>query len=201
MNDKFRNKYRIQTTRMKNWDYGWNGFYYVTICTKHRELFFGKICNGKMELSEIGTIANKYWLEIPKHFPFVKLESFIVMPNHIHGIIIIDKNDDGRGIVETQDFASQKPTIQTIETQNFASLPKNKFGPQSKNLASIIRGFKIGVTRNAKQINPDFSWQARFYDHIIRNEKSFITISEYIISNPQKWENDNYYENNIRENI
>jgi len=85
--DKFQNKYRIQTTRLKNWDYGWNASYFVTICTVNRECYFGEIMDGKMHFSEIGAKANEYWLEIPKHFPFVKLDVHVVMPNHVHGII------------------------------------------------------------------------------------------------------------------
>ena len=90
---KYNNKYRIETTRLKNWDYGWNGAYFITICTKNRIHYFGEIKNQKMQLSGIGKMAEKYWHEIPAHFPFVKLDAFIVMPNHIHGIIIIDKTN------------------------------------------------------------------------------------------------------------
>lgn len=181
---KFNNKYRIESTRLKNWDYGSNGLYFVTICVKNRELLFGNVRNGKMKLSEIGTLAEKYWLEIPQHFPFVKLHDHVIMPNHVHGIIQIDKPDNN---------------ISNVETQNFASLPcgkpklqKNQFGPQSKNLASIIRGFKIGVTKNARKINPYFAWQSRFHDHIIRNEKSFRNISNYIQNNPKNWKTDTF---------
>ena len=184
--EKYKNKYRIPSTRLQNWDYGWNGAYFITICTHNREHYFGEIVNKKMELSEIGIAAEKYWYEIPQHFPFVKLGAFVVMPNHIHGIIIIDKNDDN-DITDTDT---------TVETQNFASLsspPKNKFGPQSKNLASIIRGYKIGVTKFAKQINPQWKWQSRYYDHIIRNDKSYKNISEYIVNNPVNWRDDKFY--------
>ncbi len=169
MTEKYKNKYRIASARLQNWDYGSNAAYFITICTHNREHFFGEIENNKMKLSEIGEMANKYWYEIPEHFPFVKLDAFIVMPNHIHGIIIIDKP--------------------------VPPLPrKNKFGTQSQNLASIIRGYKIGVTKNAKKINPLWQWQSRFYDHIIRNEKSFINIRNYIIENPLKWDNDKFYD-------
>jgi len=130
-----------------------------------------------MQLSEIGDMTNKYCLEIPQHFPFVELDVFAVMPNHVHGIIIINKPNNERD----------------VKTQNFASLQSksgNKFGPQSKNLASIIRGFKIGVTKNARKIYPDFVWQTRFHDHIIRNDESFHRIQQYILSNPQNWTKD-----------
>jgi REP element-mobilizing transposase RayT len=97
---KFKNKYRSETTRLQKWNYGWNAAYFVTICTKNRIHFFGNIINGENNLSEIGEMANKYWLEIPNHFPFVKLGAFVIMPNHVHGIVIIDKkNNDGCGVV------------------------------------------------------------------------------------------------------
>ncbi|MDA0196105.1 MAG: hypothetical protein O2887_14185 [Bacteroidetes bacterium] len=188
MTDKYQNKYRIPSARLPHWDYGSNAAYFVTICTQDRVCYFGDITENYINptscvcLSEIGKIANDCWLEIPQHFPFVKLGDHIVMPNHVHGIVIIAKP------VETQNML-------LVETQNIASLPttKNKFGPQSQNLASIIRGFKIGVTKNARQIHVDFAWQSRFHDHIIRDDKSFRTISEYIINNPLKWHEDKFF--------
>ena len=138
-------------------------------------------------ITEIGQMAEKYWCEIPQHFPFVKLGAFVVMPNHVHGIIIIDKPDDGHN-VETQNFASLPQNPKSPQSQ-----PKNKFGPQSKNLASIVRGFKIGVTKNARQIHADFEWQPRFHDHIIRNNESFLKIETYIIENPFNWGKDKFY--------
>ena len=191
MSDRFQNKYRIESTRLKNWDYGWNAPYFVTICTQNRECFFGDVVGGDMVLNEIGKIANDCWLEIPEHFPFVKLGEHVVMPNHVHGIVEIDKPDDGRDdgrndqYVETQNFAS-------LQSDQYESSTKNKFGPQSKNLASIIRGFKIGVTKNARLINPNFAWQPRYHDHIIRNDESFQKISEYIINNPLNWSSDQF---------
>lgn len=202
---EFQNKYRIESSRLKNWDYGSNAAYFVTICTQDREHYFGEITNGVMQLSEIGLMADKYWLEIPEHFPFVELDEYVVMPNHVHGIIVINKP------VETQDLAS-------LEIQNFASEQsqskngidsqfgdtkfcvstvgeyQNKFGPQSKNLASIIRGFKIGVTKNAREIHADFAWQSRYHDHIIRNDESYDKIREYINNNPMKWNDDKFHE-------
>lgn len=91
MVDLFRNKYRVSSTRLQTHDYSSNGYYFLTICTKNRENYFGEIVNNKMQLSKIGKTAKKFWREIPKHFPFVKLDEFVVMPNHVHGIIIINK--------------------------------------------------------------------------------------------------------------
>ena len=87
----YKNKYRIPSARLQHWDYGWNAAYFVTICTHNRQCFFGEISNGKMELSEMGKTATIYWMEIPDHFPFVNLGAFVVMPNHIHGIVVIDR--------------------------------------------------------------------------------------------------------------
>jgi REP element-mobilizing transposase RayT len=122
-----------------------------------------------MQLTTIGIQVEKCWYEIPQHFPFVVLDEFVVMPNHIHGILIINK-----------------PTLTPI------SNTKNEFGPQSKNLASIVRGFKIGVTKYARSNNIDFGWQSRFNDHIIRNEASHGRIRNYIRNNPQNWDNDKF---------
>ena len=122
MPDKFQNQYRIPSARADWWNYGWNAAYFVTICTAHRECYFGEIIsvqtgqcpvsngnigydpetgqcpvctNNTMQLSEIGRLADKFWWSIPEHFPFVKLDAFVVMPNHIHGILIIDKQNIG----------------------------------------------------------------------------------------------------------
>lgn len=95
MSDKYQGKYRIPSARLKNWDYGWNAMYFVTICTQNRECYFGDIVNAEMQLSPIGQIAQKYCFEIPQHFPFIELDEFVVMPNHVLGLIIINK-DDGR---------------------------------------------------------------------------------------------------------
>jgi putative transposase len=149
----------------------------------------------KMQLTPLGEMAIKCWIDIPKHFPFVKLDAFVVMPNHVHGILEIDKPGFDNHIdsdVETQDFS---------KTQNLASLrpnspsPKNKFGPQSKNLASILRGYKTGVTNFAVANNFDFGWQARYYDHIIRDDQEYIRISDYIVENPEKWDEDKFFRN------
>ncbi|MGE0930180.1 hypothetical protein ACOXY6_04925, partial [Cytophagales bacterium EPR-FJ-38] len=91
--DRFKNNYRIQSARAQWWDYGWNGAYFITICIREKERYFGEIVGGEMVLSDIGKIAQKYWNEIPNYFSFVTLDSFVIMPNHMHGILIIDKSD------------------------------------------------------------------------------------------------------------
>ena len=183
-NEKYKNKYRTKSNRLQNWDYGWNASYFVTICTKGREHFFGEIKKGNMEFSKIGDIVHKFWLEIPKHFPFVNLGEFVVMPNHIHGIIIIDKNDNNAHPVETP-----KLDVSTMTTTPKTNGGKNpKWKPNI--LGSIINQYKRICTINARKTNRNFAWQSRYYDHIIRDKKSFNKISEYIINNPINWGKD-----------
>ncbi len=200
--DKYKNKYRIPSARAAFWDYGWNAAYFVTICTKNHEYFFGDVINGRMKLSPIGHIANSCWYEIPNHFPFVELGAHVIMPNHVHGIVVINKpvddsnsNDDSNSdIVETQDFASLQSRQSGDSQQSNKNNPKKKFGPQSKNLASIIRGYKIGVTKNARKVDHSFAWQSRYHDHIIRDEDSYQSIVKYVVNNPRNWTEDKFFE-------
>jgi len=196
MNDKFKNKYRIETTRLKGWNYGKNGYYFVTICTKDRIPYFGNVINGKVELSEIGKIAFDELQKTPdiRIDMNVKLGEFVIMPNHIHCIIIIGENEYNTNRRDAMRFDNNyRDAMHGVSTINNTN-NTNKFGPQSKNLPSIIRGFKSAVTKRAKIINPNFSWQRNYYEHIIRDEKSFKTISEYIINNPLNWTEDKYHE-------
>jgi len=226
--DLYKNRYRIKTSRKENYDYSQDGYYFVTICAKDKEMFFGNISCGKMFFSDIGFAASECWREIPVHFPFVRLDEYVIMPDHVHGIIVINNQTAGvqnpnagarnAGVqnpnagarnarvqnpnagarnVETQNFASLRTrnietrNIETrnIETRNIVEY-KNKFGPQSKNLSSIIRGFKIGVTKFANENMKNFAWQPRFHDRIIRNEDELNAIRQYIVNNSTKWEID-----------
>jgi REP element-mobilizing transposase RayT len=174
--DKYKNTYRIPSNRWKAWNYARNAPYFVTICTRQKTEDFGQISNGKMVYTTLGHAATRFWMEIPNHFPFVELGEFVVMPNHVHGIVVINKPD----LVETQNLASLQNT------------PKNKFGPQSQNLASIIRGYKVGVTKYAHQCDIPFLWQERYYDHVIRNMEEHERIRLYILTNVQKWSEDKF---------
>jgi len=191
--DKFKGKYRIPSARWAAWDYGRNAAYFVTICTADRAHHFGEIADGAMTLTPLGQAAVDCWNEIPAHFPFVVLDEFVVMPNHVHGVLVIDKPDDhpDATAVETQNFASLQ--IPQIQRPPEPPQPKNRFGPQSKNLASIVRGYKIGVTKFARQNNIPFAWQARYHDHVIRNAEEHERIRQYIINNPQNWAEDKFY--------
>ena len=209
MSKKYKNKYRIKSARLPNWDYGNNGMYFITICTQNREYFFGEIENNQMVFSEIGKIVIKYWSEISIQFPFVKLGKFVVMPNHIHGILIIDKmNDMGANTnttdVETRLIASlpkpkskPKPPNQSPSINNIGGITGNNNPMFHDNISRIIRWYKGRCSFEIHKTTPYFAWQSRFYDHIIRNEKSFHIITNYIVNNPKKWMDDKFYNQNI----
>ena len=177
----FNGKYRIDSTRMRNWDYAWKGSYFITICTANREYFFGDISNGKMKLSTIGKMVKYEWLQTFDMRTDMNLScgAFVVMPNHFHALITIGKNDYNH------------PTNEPTKNKN-KNNPKNKFGPQSKNLPSIVRGFKSAVTKNARQIHADFGWQPGYHDHMIRNIEEYDRIKNYIINNPKNWKKDRF---------
>jgi len=191
MSEKFKGTYRIKSARLKNWDYSWNAMYFVTICTQDREFYFGVIVKGEMILSTIGEIAQKYWEEIPKHFPFVELNEFVVMPNHIHGIItIINDSDIGNDNIG-RDAINRVSTVNRVSTER-GGITGMKNPMLSNNLSKIIRWYKGRVSFESRKIHADFRWQARFHDHIIRNDESFQKIRGYIINNPLKWTDDKF---------
>ena len=203
---KYKNKYRIPSTRLQSWNYNNNAVYFITIITKNRKHFFGKIVDvphpdttKTMQLSEIGKIVQTEWIKTPGIRPDMKLEllEFIVMPDHFHGIIVIGKNEYNRDTVgvagkdDVINVGDAMPRVSTVDThrvhaQCIVSSYKNTFSFQTKNLASIMRGFKSTVTSQARNINPSFAWHPRFYDHIIRSNESYKIIANYINKNPEK---------------
>ena len=151
----------------------WVVFYYrITVCTWNKECLLGSIENGEMVLNDAGRVADNCWHDIPVHFPHVALDEWVIMPNHVHGILFI---------VDT-----------TVGAKNFSPLPPTgrPLGT-SKTIGSIIRGFKIGVTKWMRQNNVIHDvWQRNYYEHIIRNEKHFNNVRRYIEGNPVLWEYD-----------
>ena len=193
---KFQNKYRIPSARLINWDYANNGAYFITICTQNKKKLFGDIINNEMCLNEKGELAQKFWLEIPIHFPFVELGNFVIMPNHMHGILIINKN-----AAVFNNYIHNVETLHcNVSTQNNAIPPhKNEqmssISPKSGSISAIIRSYKSVVSKNIHLFHADFSWQSRFHDHIIRDRQSFETIQNYITNNPLNWNKDKFYGN------
>lgn len=188
--EKFQNKYRIPSARLQNWNYSWAAAYFITICTKDRVPFFGKITDGEMVLSPTGVLADIFWYEIKNHAQNVELGEFVVMPNHMHGILILKGDgNSGDGDVETRHALSLHPHHpQTIGQQRFQNQGKNT-------LSSIIGSYKSAVTKHANRLKLPNGWQARFHDHIIRDAQSFHNISNYIVKNPHNWEKDKFFGN------
>jgi REP element-mobilizing transposase RayT len=163
----YKNKFRIESSRLKNWDYSTPWWYYVTICTKDMKCWFGEVKKGKMVLNDLGNYVENKWKEIPMHYHMVELDYHVTMPNHFHGIIIINEVETGHA-----------PSLQM----------------QGPSLGNIVGGFKSSISKWAHKNNyVNFKWQPRFYDHIIRNENDLRRIRTYIQNNPLKWELDEYY--------
>ncbi|MEN9416075.1 MAG: hypothetical protein RLZ62_2379 [Bacteroidota bacterium] len=181
--EKFKNKYRIPSARAQWWDYGNNAAYFITICTKNRCHFFGKITDERLLAYPAGDIAANIWYEIPSVFPYAQLGAFVVMPNHIHGIVIIEKTVSG---VAVPLHPATKPQAGGFAGSNNPVL--------NENLSRIVRWYKGRCSFEIRKVNPVFQWQTRFHDHIIRNDATYQRINDYIENNPANWCKDKFSE-------
>lgn len=173
--DPNRNTRHRHSIRLQYFDYSQSGAYFVTICTHERTCLFGDVVDGDMRLSDAGKIVEQCWLAIPIHFPRVDLDAFAVMPNHVHGIIVLTNR-----IVGAKNFS---PLHQYDSTTG--KLPSRS---PSETIGSIVRGFKIGVTKwFRKNTVTDTVWQRNYYEHIIRSEESLQRIRRYVHENPLRW--------------
>ena len=196
---KWKNKYRIESARAPWWDYGSDGGYFITICTENRKHFFGECKNGTMTLTTIGALVQGFWYEIPHHFPFVHLGAFTVMPNHIHGILIIDKagfvSDDN---ATDDENSTQNDAVGRDEhIPDFRTPAEKRINTQGRHTASsIIGSFKSICTKHINQIYPEqnFEWQERFWDNIIHDDRAFDEITNYIHLNREKWDKDRFFD-------
>jgi len=206
-NEKFKNKYRIKSARAIWHDYG-EGVYFITVCTKNREHFFGEIVvvetrhatslhddATSMQLSPIGQFLTEKIQTITDHCPYAEIPLFVVMPNHWHAIVFID--DDKTPYIRRDAIVETRH----VETRHATSLPiKNE---QMQNIANMqgwlsvsIGGIKSAVTKFANDNDIDFAWQTRFHDHIIRNQNEINCIADYIENNPATWDTDCFNEKN-----
>ncbi len=163
-----------RSIRLRNYDYSQAGAYFVTICTHHRECLFGEITNRAMRLNDAGKIAAQCWQDIPVHFSHAALDEWTVMPNHVHGIIVI--TDTAR-----RGTARRAPT-----TERFGK-------PVSGSLPTVVRSYKSAVTRHINILRDtpgNRLWQPNYWEHIIRNENELHRIREYIRNNPARWQED-----------
>jgi len=206
---RYKNKYRNDTIRLRGYDYGSAGLYFVTICTADRAWFFGEVRRGIMGLSGIGAVAHRYWNEIPDHFGHAAVDAFIVMPDHVHGILVLQGRGPGDGnamvgpgdgvgtfhetspLRQSQHPSSrQQPNAKQHLPANAPEPTMSAISPNPGSLGVIIRLYKGAVTRWARRHGHlDFGWQSRFYDHIIRNERALHHIRRYIAHNPMHWAN------------
>ncbi len=177
------NIHHRRSIRLKGYDYSQAGLYFITICIQDRKHLFGNVVNAEMILNDAGKIANDCWLDIPNYFPNANLHEHIIMPNHLHGIIELT-NDVNVVVVGAENFL---PLQQQQQQNSF-----QKMIPRS--IGSIVKGFKIGVTKWFRQnTHVETVWQRNYHEHIIRDEKSYETISNYIINNPAKWTGDKFF--------
>jgi len=170
-------KHHRRSIRLKDYDYSQAGAYFLTICTYNRECTLGDVVDGVIVLNDFGKIVESVWSDLPKHYSDVRLDAFIIMPNHVHSIIFI---------VGANVRAGFKPAPTT-----------NKRHP----LSELVRGFKTFSSRCVNEIRGLSGtpvWQRNYYEHIIRNEKDLNEIREYIVNNPTKWEMDEENPRNIK---
>jgi putative transposase len=189
-----------RSIRLRGYDYSRPGRYFITICCQGRECRFGTIENGIMTLNDAGRMIEKWHQELPNKFPEISLGEYIVMPNHFHAIIIIMDPPNVRAdlCVRPDDMGD---TVQNRGEHVGSPLPDGSFQPDGAPLPRIVQWFKTMTTneyiRGVKTLGWErFDgklWQRNYYEHIIRDEKSFITISEYIKNNPAKWIDDKFY--------
>lgn len=166
-------KHHRQSIRLQGYDYSQAGAYFVTIITYQRDCLFGEIENKEMVLNNLGKISNECWQEIPEHFPFVELGSYVIMPNHVHGIIVI--TDKGRGTAVLRPYDGNP----------------HKINVKPGSLGAIVRSYKSAVSYRAnKELTMTGIWQRNYYEHVIRNDKEMDKIWRYIEANPAQWEED-----------
>ena len=166
------NTRRRQSTRLPRFDYTRQGAYFVTLCTRNRACLFGDIVNGEMRLNDIGNLADGLWQEIPVHFPQVEIDAWIVMPNHVHGVIVIADPHVGA----THASPLQRPS-----------------GPRKGSLGAIAGAYKAAVSKHLNRPGHPCGlpiWQRNYYDHVIRDDAALDLIRQYITDNPARWDED-----------
>ena len=181
--------HKRRSIRLQEYDYSQEGLYFVTICVNEHLCLFGQIKEDKMCLSVIGVIADVLWYEIKNHAINVELHNFVVMPNHIHGIIEIMANTvDGNDVDNENGNVGARHAL-PLQTQ------QSRFQNQGKNtLSSIVGSYKSAVTKHAHRLGfAEFAWQRNYFEHIIRNTKDCNNIVEYITNNPVNWKQDKFY--------
>jgi len=184
--NKFQNKYRIPSARAKWHDYN-DGEYFITICTGCREHYFGEIRNGVMILNVLGKYTVDNLERINQHYPYCVVPLFVVMPNHIHAIVVIVEKPNGTNVSNVKTMCTSSLQNKLVdEKMQSVSVRRGK-------LSTAMGGFKRAITRFSNENKIDFAWQTRFHDHIIRSQDEMNRIALYIENNVTTWENDKFY--------
>ena len=190
---RYKDTYRIETTRLSGYDYASAGWYHVVICTKDRARVFGTVRGGIMGLSRVGAVAHRFCAAIPDHSDRAVVDAFVVMPNHVHAIVgIRSPNDDRRDVRSRVSTGSR---VSTTENENPSGAKANAFGPLEPGaLPTIVHSYKGAVTRWAHRNGCDgFAWQPRYWDRIIRDDRELRRTRRYIDRNPLTWRQDDLF--------
>ncbi|MBE9111799.1 transposase [Nodosilinea sp. LEGE 07298] len=178
------NKHHRRSIRLKGYDYSAAGAYFITICVFQRHCLFGQVVEGDMQLNEFGQIAAECWQAIPDHFPHIELDGWVVMPNHVHGILVA--KDTCRGFALQSPYANPGDTLQNPLTPVFGKM-------SSGSISTVIRSYKSATTKHINTLRDAAGtpvWQRNYYDHIIRDERSLQHMRYYITNNPVTWVDD-----------
>ena len=192
-----------RSIRLQGYDYSQCGAYFVTICTKHNVAMFGEVVDGVMHMNEGGKIAQRLWDTLPKRFPDVELDAYVVMPNHIHGILVHTHNEPILSSTSVNDTASvsketQVPSQTVVDTTNIFHAYR-KDPRRRQHLSELIRTFKAVTSYTVRRNGmPDFAWKHDYYERIIRNEQELEAIRLYIANNPAKWQDDTLHPNMLK---
>ena len=180
-----------RSLRLPYYDYRQEGAYFITVCTHGRQPLFGSVQGDKMYLNEAGRTAANCWTAIPNHYPNAQIDAFIVMPNHIHGIILITNDHHPVGANNHSPLRHNETPSPLRHNETPIHNDTSRFRSPSRTVGAIVRGFKIGVTKWFRA-NTDVHtvWQRNYYENVIRNETALHEIRQYIINNPAKWNED-----------
>ena len=188
-------KHHRRSIRLKDYDYSQPGAYFVTICAHDRELLFGNIHHDIMHLNRMGLAVRKTWLDLPYHYPHVILDAFVIMPNHMHGIIVLTEDGGGGSVpgdVSTLERieAGQVPSANPLETRPYNIA--EPFAPRHA-LPEIVRAFKTFSAQRVNALRRTSGipvWQRNYYEHIIRDSTDLQNKTDYINANPLLWDED-----------
>jgi putative transposase len=182
--------HRRRSVRLRGYDYSSPGYYFITICTQNRACLFGDVANGQMQLNDAGKMVMDEWEKSAQIRNEIRLDDFIVMPNHFHGIAVIASHEYPRGDEHRRD---DRPVVPT-QSGSSPVVPTNRpHGPKPKSIAALIAGFKCAATKRINQMRgtPGITiWQQRYWDHIVRDNNELFRIRHYIRNNPSNWERD-----------